>query len=146
MGLTDLGHITTAISEAGFAVLKSGKLAVHAQMGIDMTAGVLFTQERLSRQRGALRSDRNVNTTGLPNARHETQAQTLSTKLTPYAVDLLSVELFLSQNYHKVRISPVRWLTPFRRSEAQDECASDRVDDDLEPDSPIPRNSYKAIY
>ena len=142
MGLTDLGHITTAISEAGFAVLKSGKLAVHAQMGIDMTAGVMFTQERLSRQRGALRSDRNVNTTGLPNARHETQAQTLSTKLTPYAVDLLSVELFLSQNYHKVRISPVRWLTPFRRSEAQDECASDREDDDLEPDSPIPRNSY----
>jgi hypothetical protein len=69
-----LGHITTAISEAGFAVLKSGKLAVHAQMGIDMTAGVLFTQERLSRQRGALRSDRNVNTIGLPNARHETQA------------------------------------------------------------------------
>ncbi len=81
MGLTDLGHITTAISEAGFAVLKSGKLAVRAQMGIDMTAGVMFTQERLSRQRGALRSDRNVNTTGLYRMRGTKRRQTLSTKL-----------------------------------------------------------------
>ena len=74
MGLTDLGHITTAISESGFAALKNGNLAVHGQMGIDLTADVMFTQERLSTQRFAVRSDRHVNTLGLPNAHHEAEA------------------------------------------------------------------------
>ena len=62
MGLPDLCHITTSLFEAGFSVLKGGKLAAHAQMGIDATADIMFTQERLSAQRSAVRSDRHINT------------------------------------------------------------------------------------
>jgi hypothetical protein len=40
IGLCDLGHITTALSEAGFAKLKGGALAVHAlayRLGMSVT-------------------------------------------------------------------------------------------------------------
>ena len=60
MGLTDLGHITTSLSESGFAKLKGGKIAVHAQMGIDVTTETMRKQDKLSMHRSQLRAQRNL--------------------------------------------------------------------------------------
>jgi hypothetical protein len=146
MGLPDLGHITTSLSEAGFSVLKGGKLAVHAQMGIDATADIMFTQERLSAQRSAVRSDRHINTIGLPNSQHDAQATILSKMLTPCAVNIVSEQLQLSRNYSKTRTAEDKWITPYSPSGLQSEgdlCESSDEDDgdDVARDS-IPRMAY----
>ena len=62
IGLCDLGHITTALSEAGFAKLKGGALAVHALMGVNTTVDTMRKQDRLTMLQSAAAADRNLTT------------------------------------------------------------------------------------
>jgi hypothetical protein len=65
IGLCDLGHITTALSEAGFVKLKRGALAVHSQMGLNATVDTMRKQDRRSILESEANADRNLTT--LPN-------------------------------------------------------------------------------
>ncbi len=127
-----MGHITSSLSEAGFAKLKAGKLAVHPQMSICDTVETMRKQEGRSISRSAVTSDRLLNTRPVPNVKQCQEAVALGKHLTPKAVDELDAQIKKAMEMKCTRIGPNRWSVTYKTaisdgSHARDDNARDIV-------------------
>ena len=138
MDLTTLGQSTSGISESNFAVMKHGKITVHAQMEIDRTVDVVLRQERLQSQKSVLRSDQ-LRSVALPSATRSASVTRLSQLLTAFATRSLDKQYILSTNYTYVRIALDKWLVP---NVSQDDV-SESTDEAAE--IPWPKFAYQRI-
>ena len=153
-GLCDLGHITTALSEAGFAKLKGWNLGVHAQMSLNHTVDTMRKAETHSIARSECNSDRDLTTRPLQNCRQTAAAVSLGEHLTRKAVDEVDRQLKKArkQEYRLVAKDKIHvtYLAPAATDSSAEFpglCDSDDSDDDKEDDSvlseqPWPKYAY----
>jgi hypothetical protein len=129
LGLCDLGHITTSLSEAGFSKLKGWHLAVHAQMGINATVDTMRKQEQLSIAKHDCDADRLLSTHPLPNKFQSDAAVRLGVVLTPRAVDEIDQQFKQSTKMTKQAVAG-RWRVCYT-TVAEDDCmqSGDSEDD-----------------
>jgi hypothetical protein len=142
VGLCDLGQSTSGISEANFAVMKGGKLAVHAQMEIDETVAVTLRQERQTALQTRMNSDRQRRGVALPCSKQASVVTELSKLLTNKAAQVLGTQHTKSKNYSFVRVARDEFLVTY----ALDDSSETEDDDDAhETCRPWPRPYYQRV-
>jgi hypothetical protein len=120
-GLRDLGHITTAISEAANGLIKSNNL-VNRTLGLDRSTHHIDKLEQVTLQNHTREADMQANRRTLTNQKQHPVVTTVSSFLTRYCVRKFVQSRYA--NYVKVdvrRIAERKWETVFRpRSGASD--------------------------
>ena len=151
LGLCDLGHITTSLSEAGFSKLKGWNLAVHAQMGINATVDTMRKQEQLSIAKSDCDADRQLSTHPLRNNFQSDAAVRLGVALTPRAVDEIDQQFKQSTKMTKQAVAAGRWRVRYTTAD-DDYCmqSGDSEDEDIDTSAecrPWPKFLYaREVY
>jgi hypothetical protein len=151
VGLCDLGHITTALSEAGFAKLKGGNLAVHAQMGLNATVETMKKQDKLSMKQSACAADRQVTTRPMRTINQTALANRLGKYVTRNAVDVLDRQAKKAQKMSSGLVGRGRWHVVYKpKSSAvvlEVDSDSDDEDQSSEQNRPWPVFVYtREVY
>ena len=141
VGLCDLGHITTALSEAGFAKVKRGSLAVHAQMGLNTTVDTMRKQDKLSMLPSACDADRQLTTRPMRTKKQTALANRLGKYVTQKAVDVIDPQIKKALNMSYVLVGRGRWHVSYKPQSSAD-SDSDDEDQSSSHNRPWPKFVY----
>ncbi len=132
MGLCDMGHITSALSEAANAMLKRGKLGVNPRMHLNETVETTRKQEMQNNSQIAATSDRRLNSRPLPNKKQAPSVIAVGSSLTTLATAKLDIQYGLHKKYRVARVARDAWKLYPQDPHSEDDDADDNSDADDE--------------
>lgn len=119
MGLRDLGHITTAISEAANASIKQGKVSVNDAMGLDQTLATINNIELQTSRNIAIAAQRRACSYSLPNVFMSEAVIQLGDHLTKFCIERFAHPCYERHKQLVVtRVGRGEWTTRYRCGEA----------------------------